>query len=72
MPGRAAVRLILLQQLDTLEANADGVLHDIDTETLHDLRIAVRRTRSALKLLGDVLPGDLTLRFASEFRCSAT
>jgi CHAD domain-containing protein len=68
MPGRAAVQLLLLQQLDTLEANADGVLHDIDTEFLHDLRIAVRRTRTGLKLLGDVLPGDLTLRFASEFR----
>jgi CHAD domain-containing protein len=68
MPGRAAVQLLLLQQLDTLEANVDGVLHDIDIEFLHDLRIAVRRTRSALKLLGDVLPGDLTLRFASEFR----
>src|SRR6202012_5865655 len=26
MPGRAAGQLILLQQLDTLEANADGVL----------------------------------------------
>jgi CHAD domain-containing protein len=68
MPGRTAVQLLLLQQLDTLEANADGVLHDIDTEFLHDLRIAVRRTRSALKLLGDVLPGEVTLRFASEFR----
>ena len=68
MPGRAAVQLILLQQLDTLEANADGVLQDIDTEFLHDLRIAVRRTRTALKLLGDVLPGDLALRFAPEFR----
>jgi CHAD domain-containing protein len=68
MPGRAAVQLILLQQLDTLEANADGVLHDIDTEFLHDLRIAVRRTRTALKLLGDALPGDLALRFAPEFR----
>jgi CHAD domain-containing protein len=68
MPGRAAVQLILLQQLDTLEANADGVLHDIDTEFLHDLRIAVRRTRTALKLLGDVLPGDLAQRFAPEFR----
>ena len=67
-PGRAAVQLILLQQLDTLEANADGVLQDIDTEFLHDLRIAVRRTRTALKLLGDVLPGDLALRFAPEFR----
>jgi CHAD domain-containing protein len=67
-PGRAAVQLLLLQQLDTLEANADGVLHDIDTEFLHDLRIAVRRTRTGLKLLGDVLPGDLALRFAPEFR----
>ena len=68
MPGREAVALLLLQQLDTLEANVDGVLHDVDTEYLHDLRIAVRRTRSALKVVGDVLPGDLTLRFASEFR----
>ena len=68
MPGAEAVRAILLQQLDNLEANVDGVLHDTDTEFLHDLRIAVRRTRSGLKLLGDVLPGELTLRFASEFR----
>jgi CHAD domain-containing protein len=68
MAGRDAVALLLLQQLDTLEANVDGVLNDVDTEFLHDLRIAIRRTRSALKLLGDVLPGDLTLRFASEFR----
>jgi CHAD domain-containing protein len=68
MPGADAVSAILLQQLDALEANVDGVLHDIDTEFLHDLRIAVRRTRTALKLLGHVLPGELTLRFASEFR----
>ena len=68
MPGADAVRAILLQQLDNLEANVDGVLRDADTEFLHDLRIAVRRTRSGLKLLGDVLPGELTLRFASEFR----
>ena len=53
MPGAEAVRAILLQQLDNLEANVDGVLHDTDTEFLHDLRIAVRRTRSGLKLLGE-------------------
>jgi CHAD domain-containing protein len=68
MSGREAVTALLLEQLDTLEANVDGVLRDLDTEFLHDLRIAVRRTRSALKLLGDVLPGEFTLRFASEFR----
>ena len=68
MSGRDAVTAVLLEQLDTLEANVGGVLRDIDTEFLHDLRVAVRRTRSALKLLGDVLPGEFTLRFASEFR----
>ncbi|HEY4462165.1 MAG TPA: CHAD domain-containing protein [Streptosporangiaceae bacterium] len=68
MAGRDAVTAVLLEQLDTLEANVEGVLRDIDTEFLHDLRVAVRRTRSALKLLGDVLPGEFTLRFASEFR----
>ena len=68
MPGRDAVAAILLQQLDIVEQCVDGVLRDIDTEFLHDLRVAVRRTRSALKLVGDVLPGELTLRFASEFR----
>ena len=34
-------------------ANVDGVLQDIDTEFLHDLRVSVRRTRSALKLFGE-------------------
>ncbi len=68
MPGRDAVAVIMLQQLDILERCVDGVLRDVDTEFLHDFRVAVRRTRSALKLVGDVLPGELTLRFASEFR----
>jgi CHAD domain-containing protein len=68
MAGHDAVTAILLEQLDTVEANVDGVLRDTDTEFLHDLRVAVRRTRSALKLLGEVLPGEFTLRFASEFR----
>jgi CHAD domain-containing protein len=68
MAGRDAVTAILLQLLDTVEVNVDGVLRDIDTEFLHDLRVAVRRTRSALKLVGDVLPGDLAPRFVPEFK----
>jgi len=44
------------------------VLRDIDTEFLHDLRVAVRRTRSALKLLGDVLPDGLAGAYAGEFK----
>ena len=46
-PRPVAVARLLLRLLDTLEPNVDGVLRDIDTEFLHDLRVAVRRTRSA-------------------------
>jgi CHAD domain-containing protein len=55
MPAAQAAATILLRLLDTIEANLPGVLHDTDTEFLHDLRVSVRRTRSALKLFGDVL-----------------
>jgi CHAD domain-containing protein len=68
MPARVAVATLLLRLLDTLEQNVDGVLRDIDTEFLHDLRVSVRRTRSAIKLLGDVLPGDLADQYAAEFK----
>jgi CHAD domain-containing protein len=68
MPAPAAVARLLLRLLDTLELNVDGVLRDIDTEFLHDFRVAVRRTRSALKLLGGVLPADLAAHYAAEFK----
>ena len=55
MPARRAVTEVLLQLADTLQANVPGTIRDTDTEFLHDLRVAVRRTRSALKLCGDVL-----------------
>jgi CHAD domain-containing protein len=45
-----------------------GTLRDIDTEFLHDLRVAVRWTRSALKLCGDALPRGLATQYAPEFR----
>ena len=55
MPASQAVALILLRLLDIVEANTSGVLRDIDTEFLHDFRVAVRRSRAALKLFGDAL-----------------
>jgi CHAD domain-containing protein len=67
MPARAALAAILLRLAGIIEANVGFVLRDVDTEFLHDLRVAVRRTRSALKLAGDVLPGGLAERFAPEF-----
>lgn len=70
MPASRAAASILLCLLDTIEANVAGVIRDTDTEFLHDLRVSVRRTRSALKLFGDVLglpAGDLAF-FAAEFK----
>jgi CHAD domain-containing protein len=63
-----ALALILVALLDTIEANVPGTLRDIDTEFLHDLRVAVRWSRSALKLCGAVLPGGLARLFKPEFR----
>jgi CHAD domain-containing protein len=71
MPAAGAAAAILLRLLETVDANVAGVLADIDTEFLHDLRVSVRRTRSALKLFGDSLTG-LSRRevafFAAEFK----
>jgi CHAD domain-containing protein len=68
MPASAALAAVLTALLDTLEANVNGTVRDWDTEFLHDLRIAVRRTRSALKLAGDALPDGMAARFRPEFK----
>ncbi|HEY2506512.1 MAG TPA: CHAD domain-containing protein [Streptosporangiaceae bacterium] len=68
MPASAALAAILTALLDALEANVPGAIRDIDTEYLHDLRIAVRWTRSALKLCGSALPHGLARAYRPEFR----
>jgi CHAD domain-containing protein len=68
LPAARALASILTVLLETIEANVPGTLRDIDTEFLHDLRVAVRWTRSALKLCGPALPGGLARTFKPEFR----
>lgn len=70
MPAPQAIAVILLHLLDAMESNTDGVIRDIDTEFLHDFRVAVRRTRTALKLFGDALPArDVDVQHAAaEFK----
>jgi CHAD domain-containing protein len=71
MPAAGAAAAILLRLLDTVDVNVAGVLADTDTEFLHDLRVSVRRTRSALKLFGDALSGLSRAEvafFAAEFK----
>jgi len=68
MPAAVAVATVLLRLLDTAQANVAGTIRDIDTEFLHDLRIAIRRTRSVLKLAGSALPAGLAVRYRPEFK----
>jgi len=68
MPAALALATVLTALLDTLEANVDGTVRDLDIEFLHDLRVAVRRTRSALKLAGSVLPANVTGTYRPEFK----
>ncbi len=68
MPAALAVCTVLTRLFGTAQANIPGTIRDIDTEFLHDLRIAVRRTRSVLKLAGSVLPASLPDRYRPEFK----
>ncbi|MDF1551523.1 MAG: CHAD domain-containing protein [Deferrisomatales bacterium] len=67
LPAGEASRRILLPLLETMEANEAGTIADLDSEFLHDFRVAVRRTRSALGQLKGVIPPTLLERFQEEF-----
>jgi len=53
--------------MNTLERNIPGTQADLDSEFLHDLRVATRRTRSALSQVKQVLPEDLVVDFKQRF-----
>ncbi len=62
-----AVLSILHTLLEAMLANEDGTRQDLDSEFLHDFRVAGRRTRSALTQIKGVLPPADVERFKSEF-----
>ena len=53
--------------LTVARQNEDGVIADIDTEFLHDYRVALRRIRSVLSLFKGVFPEDRTAEFKQTF-----
>ena len=69
MPAGDAVRHIHLTLLDAMARNEDGAADNIDPEFLHDFRVAIRRTRSALAQIDrDVLPAAVIARAKRDFR----
>lgn len=62
-----AARRILLNLLASVEVNESGVCADIDSEFLHDFRVALRRTRSALSHLKGAFDEAQLARYREAF-----
>lgn len=66
-PALDGFRTVLRACFDALEANWEGTADHLDIEFLHDLRIAVRRTRSVLGEGRQVLDRELRRHLRAEF-----
>ena len=67
MPAIDGFRAVLTNLADTIVANWQGTIDQLDPEFLHDLRVAVRRTRSVLAQGKDVLPPAIVERARERF-----
>ncbi len=67
MPAIDGFRAVLANLAATITANWQGTLDEVDPEFLHDLRIAVRRTRTVLRQGKRVLPPAIAVRAIERF-----
>ncbi len=67
MRADEATKIVLRFLLNVINRNVEGIKADLDTEFLHDFRVAIRRTRSALSQIKYVFPEDAIDRFRREF-----
>ena len=67
MRADEATRVILAFLCGVMRHNEQGICDDSDVEHLHDYRVAVRRTRSALGQIRAVFPAETTLRYKEDF-----
>ena len=65
--GAEAARRILDHLFRTIRRNEAGIREDVDTEFLHDFRVGIRRTRSALSQIKSVFPDVPIARFRKDF-----
>ncbi len=69
--ARMAARLAIAACLAQAQANEAGVLASRDVEFVHQLRVALRRLRSALRLFDGALDPGETAPFADDLRWAA-
>jgi CHAD domain-containing protein len=66
--ARVLLTTSLSDFLVEMRKNLPGLLEDVDTEFLHDFRVAVRRARATLKLGRPVLPEVMRSRWEPAFK----
>ena len=68
VPASVLLTMALSDFLEAMRENLPGLLDDVDTEFLHDFRVAVRRTRATLKLGRPCLPEVMRSRWEPAFK----
>ena len=66
MRSDEAMKIVLRSLLRVIRINEAHIGKDLDTEFLHDFRVAIRRTRSALARMKKVFPSEITARFRKD------
>ncbi len=67
MRADISCKYIYSHLLRAIKLNEAGTIADIDSEFLHDFRVAVRRTRAGLGQLKNILPASVTKDYADFF-----
>lgn len=62
-----ATKALLREMLEVMEANEWGICDDIDSEFLHDYRVAIRKTRSAFRQVKGIFPEQDLEKHQSNF-----
>ncbi len=67
MPAEEALKEILLRLLEIMLQNSAGSIRGKDTEFMHDYRVSIRKTRSALTQINKVLPQGIIAKYNKFF-----
>jgi len=67
MSAEQALKKILLRLLEIMQQNTSGSIKGVDIEFMHDYRVSIRKTRSALKQIDDVLPQAVSTKYNKFF-----
>lgn len=66
-PADIGLAAVLSRYLDIMQVNEEGLMADLDTEFLHDFRVAVRRSRSVMRQARGIFPQRELRRYQNAF-----